>query len=269
MNKSITRELGAVAYTAMGRAGSKLNRLPTTDDDSDRILITAIALGDQVAFGQLHSRYERRIERFITRKFRGNRSADEIANETLWIVWRSAGQFKGTSKVCTWIMGIAYHMGLKGLRKAANRPTDFPERYDSDWGSHNPSFQRDISDWITAGLARLPDEQRTALELAYHLGHSCDEIAVTLDCPVGTVKTRLYYGRRRLKQLLPQLAGLCQHGATCTNRPTDGEANSGSQPVASSNKIPQPEMSTSPAARSALSRPVPPAARTTLRAACQ
>jgi RNA polymerase sigma-70 factor (ECF subfamily) len=214
MNESITGEPGAVACTPTQPAGSKLNRFPTTDDDSDRKLIAAIALRDQVAFGQLHSRYERRIERFITRKFRGNRAADEIANETLWIVWRNAGQFKGTSKVCTWIMGIAYHMGLKGLRKAANRPTDFQERYDSDWGSHNPSFQRDISDWITAGLACLPEEQRTTLELAYRLGHSCDEIAVTLDCPVGTVKTRLYHGRRRLKHLLPQLAGLCQHDAT-------------------------------------------------------
>jgi RNA polymerase sigma-70 factor, ECF subfamily len=176
--------------------------------------MAAIARRDQAAFKQLHSRYERRIERFVTRRFRGCTSADDIANETLWIVWRNAGQFKGTSKVCTWIMGIAYHMGLKGLRKAANRLTDCQVPYDSDWGSHNPSFQRDISDWITAGLACLPDEQRTALELAYHFGHSCDEIAVTLHCPVGTVKTRLYHGRRRLKHLLPQLAGLCQHDAT-------------------------------------------------------
>jgi RNA polymerase sigma-70 factor, ECF subfamily len=179
--------------------------------------MAAIARRDQAAFKQLHSRYERRIERFVTRRFRGCTSADDIANETLWIVWRNAGQFKGTSKVCTWIMGIAYHMGLKTLRKVTQRLTDLEEPYNSDWASHNPSFQRDISDWLSVGLAHLPDEQRLALELAYQLGHSCDEIAVTLDCPVGTVKTRLYYGRQRLKHLLPQLAGLCQHDATFEN----------------------------------------------------
>jgi RNA polymerase sigma-70 factor, ECF subfamily len=207
MNESITRDSGAVAGTATHSTGATRGRFPPTDDDSDRKLVAAIARRDQAAFGQLYSRYERRIERFISRRFRANRSADEIANETLWIVWRNAKQFKGTSKVCTWIMGIAYHIGLRGLRKAAKRLTDSQELYDDDWRSHNPSLQRDISDWITVGMARLPDEQRAVLELAYHLGHSCDEIAVTMGCPVGTVKTRLYHGRRRLKDLLPQLAG--------------------------------------------------------------
>jgi RNA polymerase sigma-70 factor, ECF subfamily len=195
-------------------SGAKLNPYPTAADDSDRELIAAIARRDQAAFDELYSRYERRIESFISRRFHDNRAADEIANETLWIVWRSAKQFKGTSKVCTWIMGIAYHLGLRCLRKTAQRLTAFDAGYDSDWGSHNPSFQRDISDWLTVGLARLPDEQRTVLELAYHLGHSCEEIAVTLGCPVGTVKTRLYHGRQRLKHLLPQLAGLRQRNAT-------------------------------------------------------
>jgi DNA-directed RNA polymerase specialized sigma24 family protein len=100
------------------------------------------------------------------------------------------------------------------VRKTAQGLTAFVAGYERDWGSHNPSFQRDISDWLTVGLARLPDEQRTVLELAYHLGHSCEEIAVTLGCPVGTVKTRLYHGRQRLKHLLPQLAGLRQRNAT-------------------------------------------------------
>jgi RNA polymerase sigma-70 factor, ECF subfamily len=217
MNESVTRESVAVAYTATQHTVPKFNRFPPFDDDGDRQLMAAIASGDEAAFRQLHSRYERRIERFVSRRFHSCTSADEIANETLWIVWRNARQFKGTSKVCTWIMGIAYHMGLRSVRQAAKRLTDLEEPYDSDRGSHNPSFQRDISDWLTVGLARLPDEQRAVLELAYHLGHSCDEIAVTLDCPVGTVKTRLYYGRRRLKHLLPQLAGWCQHDATFEN----------------------------------------------------
>jgi RNA polymerase sigma-70 factor (ECF subfamily) len=79
--------------------------------------------------------------------------------------------------------------------------------YDVGEATYNPWSQSDIREWIAAGLARLPDEQRTVLELAYHLGHSCAEIAENVNCPVGTVKTRMHHGRMKLKVLLPNLAG--------------------------------------------------------------
>jgi RNA polymerase sigma-70 factor (ECF subfamily) len=64
-----------------------------------------------------------------------------------------------------------------------------------------------MQEWLAAGLARLPLEQRLVLELAYHLGHSCEEIALIMECPVNTVKTRMFHARRKLKPLLLQLAG--------------------------------------------------------------
>ena len=60
---------------------------------------------------------------------------------------------------------------------------------------------------MSVALAQLPEEQRTVLELSYGLGYSCQEIAESAMCPVGTVKTRMYYGRRKMRQLLPKLAG--------------------------------------------------------------
>jgi RNA polymerase sigma-70 factor (ECF subfamily) len=63
-------------------------------------------------------------------------------------------------------------------------------------------------EWLALGLSRLPVEQRMALELTYTLGHSCEEVAAILDCPVNTVKTRLFRARETLKQVLPALAGM-------------------------------------------------------------
>jgi RNA polymerase sigma-70 factor (ECF subfamily) len=187
---------------------SSRKKLSAAGNDSDRTLIAAIVRHDQAAFRELHLRYDRRIARFVSRSFPRSTSAEEIISDTLWIVWQKAGQFKGASKVSTWIMGIAYRVGLKSLRNSTHRFTDLEQLDASRESSHNPSSERDIRDWVAVGLARLPDEQRKVLELAYHLGHSCAEIAVTMNCPVGTVKTRMHHGRQKLKYMLPNLAGL-------------------------------------------------------------
>jgi RNA polymerase sigma-70 factor, ECF subfamily len=210
MSQSDTSEFGAAAPIARKRDASSHDDLPKTSNHSDRILIAAIAQRDQAAFSELHLRYHRRIARFVSASLPRCKAAEEVINDTLWIVWQSAGHFKGTSKVSTWIMGIAYHVGLKSLRKSKHRLTHHKTLHDVGEPTHNPWSQSDMREWVAAGLARLPDEQRTVLELAYHLGHSCTEIAETVNCPVGTVKTRMHHGRMKLKVLLPSLAGLSQ-----------------------------------------------------------
>jgi RNA polymerase sigma-70 factor (ECF subfamily) len=208
MRQPDTSQLEAVAHTARKPGVSHRDERPTTSSHSDRILIAAIAQRDQAAFSELHSRYQRRIARFVSASLPRCTAAEEIINDTLWIVWQSAGQFKGASKVSTWIMGIAYHVGLNSLRKSERRLTDLTTLHDDSEATHNPWSESEIREWVAAGLARLSYEQRTVLELAYHLGHSCAEIAETVNCPVGTVKTRMHHGRMKLKLLLPGLAGL-------------------------------------------------------------
>jgi RNA polymerase sigma-70 factor (ECF subfamily) len=208
MRQPDTSELEAVAHTARKPGLSHRDERATTRSHSDRILIAAIAQRDQAAFSELHSRYHRRIARFVSASLPRCTAAEEIINDTLWIVWQSAGQFKGASKVSTWIMGIAYHVGLNSLRKSERRLTDLTTLHDDSEATHNPWSESEIREWVAAGLARLSYEQRTVLELAYHLGHSCAEIAETVNCPVGTVKTRMHHGRMKLKLLLPGLAGL-------------------------------------------------------------
>lgn len=73
--------------------------------------------------------------------------------------------------------------------------------------AHESRAVAEVDEWVGVALALLPEEQRTALELSYGLGLSCQEIAESAKCPVGTVKARMYHGRRKLRQLLPKLAG--------------------------------------------------------------
>jgi RNA polymerase sigma-70 factor (ECF subfamily) len=83
------------------------------------------------------------------------------------------------------------------------------EPFDEDSVSVGSTEEEETNhQWLSLGLERLPVEQRMALELTYTLGHSCEEVAAILDCPVNTVKTRLFRARETLKQVLPELAGM-------------------------------------------------------------
>jgi RNA polymerase sigma-70 factor (ECF subfamily) len=131
--------------------------------------------------------------------------AEEIINDTFWVVWQHAGDFRGASRVSTWILGIAYRRGLKTLRYAGPPPVDFD--VEAEAGSEEPAHQEEINEWLDVALQRLPLEQRMVIELAYHVGHSCEEIASIMQCPVNTVKTRMFHARRKLKVILTNLAG--------------------------------------------------------------
>lgn len=178
-------------------------------DVRDLAWLARIADGDRGAFERLYLAYHGRLARFLHRHVRRRELVDEIINEALWVVWRKAGDFHGGSKVATWIIGIAYRCMRKSLRADAG-PGDagrdvaasgVPEP-DSD-----ETEARERRDWIGHGLALLPAEQRTAIELAYYLGQSCEEIAAIMDCATGTVKARLFHARVRLRNHLPALAG--------------------------------------------------------------
>lgn len=177
-------------------------------NDRDRGLIAAIAAGDEAAFTEIYSRYCWRVARFTRRITRCSELVEEITNDTLWAVWRCAPRFKGTSRVSTWIMGIAYHISRKTLRIKSRRCAREEPMRDLIEGTHEPWSETEVREWVGAALVQLPEEQRTVLELFYHFGHSCEEIAERVNCPPNTVKTRLYHGRRKLMRLLPSLAGL-------------------------------------------------------------
>jgi len=171
-------------------------------------LLRLVANGDRQAFRTLYVGYHPRLARFLTRLTRRFDIAEEIINDTLWVVWCKAGEFRGDSQVSTWIMGIAYRRALKTLKRlqsmapAPDLPLD-----GMAFATDEPQRTDELHEWLDRALLQLPPEQRLVLELTYYLGHSCAEIAAIMDCPVNTVKTRMFHARRKLRVLLPQLEG--------------------------------------------------------------
>jgi RNA polymerase sigma-70 factor (ECF subfamily) len=180
-----------------------------SSDASERELLERIAKSrDQAAFRTLYGNYHQRLSRLLTRMSVRREDIEEVVNDTFWVVWTKASDFRGASQLSTWIIGIAYRRALNALRRAKLRPVADHE-FDEDSVSVESTEKDETNQqWIALGLERLPVEQRMALELTYTLGHSCEEVAAILDCPVNTVKTRLFRARETLKQVLPALAGM-------------------------------------------------------------
>lgn len=178
------------------------------DDAAERELLQRTAARDRDAFKTLYLAYHRRLARFLVRMTRQYDVAEEIINDTLWVVWQRAGDFRGSSRVSTWIMGIAYRRALKTLRRANLQSRWVELDSDADYSDYGATVDgADRRELVTRALAELPLEQRLVLEFTYYLGHSCAEIAEIMECPVNTVKTRMFHARRKLRTLLPALSG--------------------------------------------------------------
>ena len=183
--------------------------LSPSNDQSERELLERIAKSrDQAAFRTLYGNYHQRLSRLLTRMSVRREDIEEVVNDTFWVVWTKASEFRGASQLSTWIIGIAYRRALNALRRAKLRPVADHEFDEESVSVESTDEDENNQQWISMGLERLPVEQRMALELTYTLGHSCEEVAAILDCPVNTVKTRLFRARETLKQVLPGLAGM-------------------------------------------------------------
>jgi RNA polymerase sigma-70 factor (ECF subfamily) len=173
-------------------------------------LIGRVGEGDRRAFEELYHLYHRRMARFLTRLTRRYDLAEEIINDTFWVVWRKARTFRGESQPSTWILGIAYRKARNAFRASARLSEKNLQAAQEPLTDESPAHIEELRDWLGQALALLPLEQRLAVQLCYELGHSCEEIATIMDCPVNTVKTRLFHARAKLQKLLPQLASPLQ-----------------------------------------------------------
>lgn len=173
-------------------------------DANDATLLRRVAAGDRLALAELYRGYHRRLVRFLGRFTRRDDVIEEVINDTFMIVWQKAGEFRGQSRVSTWLMGVAYRMTLNALRQGNLRTEPLPPDYDHPV---EPFVEHELADWVSKGLDRLPPEQRVVMELAYVMGHSLEEIAEIAECPVSTIKARMFHARVKLRNLMPALAG--------------------------------------------------------------
>lgn len=167
-------------------------------------LIARVRGGDLRAFEQLYRTYHVRLAHFLMRMLRRPAVVDEVLNDTLLVVWKRADSFNGNSKVSTWIFAIAYRKALKALRKLDDPMED---TFADKRPSHEPTPEAKLDQTQTrAALADALDDlsadHRTVVDLAYFHEMGYREIAEIMDCPVDTVKTRMYHARRNLKSRL-------------------------------------------------------------------
>ncbi len=174
-------------------------------NDRERELIFKVGRGDRDAFRELYLHYHRRLARFLTRLTHRQEDAEEIINDTLWIVWQRAAEFRDASQVSTWIMGIAYRRALNMIRRAATHERVMAlESAEGEAAVSDSGQATENRQLLNFALAQLPLEQRLVLEFTYYLDHSCEEVAEIMECPVNTVKTRMFNARRKLRAILAE-----------------------------------------------------------------
>jgi RNA polymerase sigma-70 factor (ECF subfamily) len=167
-------------------------------------LVGRIAAGDRRAFEALYRAYFPRLSRFLNRMTRSPVLIEEIVNDTLLVVWQRAATFDGSSKVSTWIFAIAYRRACKALH-AVDEPVDGngDEREGPDGDRPEWQFERlRLAHAVDAAVATLPLPQRMAFQLTFYHDMAYTEIAEIMECPVNTIKTRLFHARKRLALLL-------------------------------------------------------------------
>ena len=166
--------------------------------EGDLGLLRAIQARDRSALEMLYLGYRKRLGLFLRRFIYCTDTVEEVINDSFMVVWTRAHDFRSESQVSTWIFGIAYRIAMKALRSRsmAHRLTedeDLPEP------AIHPTVDAELRDWIEVGLKSLPVDQRLTVRLAYQYGFSVDEIAVIMASPVGTVKSRMFHARVKLR----------------------------------------------------------------------
>jgi RNA polymerase sigma-70 factor (ECF subfamily) len=173
-------------------------------EPAEKRLIGRIAAGDLRAFEQFYRAYHARLTRFLDRMTRRRGLVEEVLNDTMFVVWNRSERFDGSSKVSTWIFAIAYRKALKALQRLDEAVEDdmLDERPAIGAGPEQQAQTRRVNAQLGRALDNLSIDHRSVVELTYFHGMGYREIAQIVDCPVDTVKTRMFHARRRLRALL-------------------------------------------------------------------
>jgi RNA polymerase sigma-70 factor (ECF subfamily) len=181
-------------------------------DTPDTQLLEHIAGGDREAFRVLYQRYVRQVFSFVFKLTGDSKMTEEITNDVMFEVWKGAKRFQGKSAVLTWVFGIAHNKTMNEYRKKSPAPVD-PEEFAkvANPGDSTEEIvsKKDTSERMKSAMDELSPDHRAVLELTFYQGLSYQEIADIMDCPVNTVKTRMFYAKEKLKEAL-QKCGITQ-----------------------------------------------------------
>ena len=173
-------------------------------DSDETALIAGVRARDMKAFEELYRRYHPRLSRFLTNLIQRQHLVEEALNDTMMVVWNRPDSFHGASKLSTWIYAIAYRKAMKGLRQQdeAVEDKDADHRVSSEAGPEDTSGRIRVHRMLMRAMGELTAAHRAVVELTYFHGLGYREIADILECPVDTVKTRMFHARRHLRKHL-------------------------------------------------------------------
>ncbi len=170
--------------------------------------IHCVGQGDKAALRLLYARYSTRIFRFVMRMIRDEAKAEEVVNDVMMEVWKSAASFEGRSSPSTWILGIARFRTLNAVRGKKLDTVgmdEAPEVEDQQQDASQEKSTEQMKSLLRNALDRLSSEHREVVELTFFHGLSYPEIAKILQCPENTVKTRMFHARAKLKPWLQNM----------------------------------------------------------------
>jgi RNA polymerase sigma-70 factor (ECF subfamily) len=174
-------------------------------ETSDEALIGLIADGDKRAMQVLYARHNVRVYRFILRLTSNQSLAEDLVSEVFLDVWRQAEGFESKSQVSTWLLAIARYKALSALRRRTDEHLDDQTAAAIEDTSDDPETvvnTKDRANIIQKCLTQLSPAHREVIDLVYYHEKSVDEVAQIVGVPAATVKTRMFYARKRLAELL-------------------------------------------------------------------
>jgi len=174
---------------------------------SDEVLIGRIANGDRLAMQVLFARHHVRVYRFVFRMVRSETKAEDLISDVFLDVWRQAGTFEGRSTVSTWMLSIARFKALSELRRRGEEQLDEEAAGAIEDHADDPEValaKKDKGAVLRQCLTKLSAEHREIVDLVYYHEKSVEEVAGIVGIPEATVKTRMFYARKKLSELLKE-----------------------------------------------------------------
>jgi RNA polymerase sigma-70 factor (ECF subfamily) len=198
LNVSVRPQPAAVAaVSALAATAGKTS--------SDEILVEQIAAGSKPAMQALFVRHRTYVYRWLLRLVSNETLAEDLLSEVFLDVWRQAGRFECRSSVSTWLMSIARHKALSARRHRTEAELDEKIAVTVADPADGPEValqEKERDELLRRALTRLSPERRQVIDLVYYHEKSVDEVAQILDVPPATVKTRMFYARKKLAELV-------------------------------------------------------------------
>jgi RNA polymerase sigma-70 factor (ECF subfamily) len=174
------------------------------ETEEEAQLIARVRARDLRAFESLYRKYHPRLTRFLTNLIRRPQLVEEVLNDTMMVVWNRPDSYNGSSRLSTWIFAIGYRKALKALSRFDDPQEDLQaeQRATTEPGPETQLGRRQAQAALLDAMRELSPDHRAVVDLTYFHEIGYREIAEIMDCPVDTVKTRMYYARRHLKRVM-------------------------------------------------------------------